>query len=579
MVDIVVIDDQSKNRDDLTALAMSVEDSVKVTPFADPRPLLTWCRITPPDLVIVDAGLAAMSVPELIQALRAASEADGLPVLLIASADQRAICNQALEAGAADFLLRPLDEDEFRLRARRLLSEREASRPSLMAGRSMPVRMRRRTDRDPLTDLPKRSVYRRYLDHVLTERLRREADAGAALFVIDLDRFKGVNDAFGLAFGDLLLRQVAERLAQHHRETEIIGYLGGDVFAVLQEGGGRGAARAFAANLAACFDKPFLVDGEAVHISASVGITLFPRDGQKADRLLGNAELAVRRAKAIGRNASCFFAPRMNMLARRTGLLERELRAAVAADQFTVHYQPRRSLLDDRILGMEALLRWRHPRRGMIRPTEFIGLAETIGLINPLTERVLDLACREHRGWIDKGFPPLRLAVNFSPIQFREEGVVDMVQSTIERTGIPPDSLEIELTEGVMLEDSRVALDSLTRLNDLGVTFSLDDFGTGYSSLSYIRRLPIQRLKIDQSFVQRLGRDGQDEAIVRAIIDLGHSLELKITGEGVETGEQLRRLAALGCDEVQGDLISSPLPAEAFERLLEEARPRAMAVG
>jgi EAL domain-containing protein (putative c-di-GMP-specific phosphodiesterase class I) len=273
------------------------------------------------------------------------------------------------------------------------------------------------------------------------------------------------------------------------------------------------------------------------------------------------------RAKAIGRNAICFYSPRMNQLARRTGLLERELRQAVAGDQFTVHYQPRRGIDSQRIQGMEALLRWRHPRRGMVRPSEFIGLAETIGLINPITERVLEQSCNQHRAWIEAGLPPLQLAVNLSPIQFREEGVVDLVKSMIERTGIAPESLEIELTEGVMLENSKVAIDSLNQLNELGVTFSLDDFGTGYSSLSYVRRLPVKRLKIDQSFVHRLGKDGQDDAIVRAIIDLGHSLDLKITAEGVETREQLERLEELGCDEVQGDLVSPPLPAEAFALL------------
>jgi len=300
-------------------------------------------------------------------------------------------------------------------------------------------------------------------------------------------------------------------------------------------------------------------------------MTLFPADGHSADRLLKNAELAMYRAKAIGRNSSCFYSPQMNLAARRTGLMERELRQAVAADQFTVHYQPQRALNSDKILGMEALLRWRHPRRGMVRPTEFIGLAETIGLINPISEQVLERSCRQHRSWIDAGLPPLRLSVNLSPIQFREEGVVDLVRNTLERTGIRPESLEIELTEGVMLENSKVTFDSLQSLNDLGVTFSLDDFGTGYSSLAYIRRLPVHRLKIDQSFVHRLGHDGQDDAIVRAIIDLGHSLDLKITAEGVETSGQLERLQELGCDEVQGDLISPPLPAEAFEFLFNDA--------
>jgi EAL domain-containing protein (putative c-di-GMP-specific phosphodiesterase class I) len=257
----------------------------------------------------------------------------------------------------------------------------------------------------------------------------------------------------------------------------------------------------------------------------------------------------------------------MNLVARRTGLLERELRQAFAADQFTVHYQPQRELKTGQIVGMEALLRWRHPRRGMVRPTEFIGLAENIGLIAPLTERVLARACGQQRLWRHAGMPTLRLSVNLSPIQFRESSVVTLIETTLTETGMAPSCLEIELTEGVMLENSETALANLRHLNRLGVRFSLDDFGTGYSSLAYVKRLPVHRLKIDQSFVHRLGQDGQDEAIVRAIIDLGHSLDLKVTAEGVETSDQLERLTELGCDEAQGDLISPPLPADAFQVL------------
>jgi EAL domain-containing protein (putative c-di-GMP-specific phosphodiesterase class I) len=244
-----------------------------------------------------------------------------------------------------------------------------------------------------------------------------------------------------------------------------------------------------------------------------------------------------------------------------------------------VHYQPQRDLRSGQIAGVEALLRWRHPRRGMVRPTEFIGLAEDIGLIGPLTERVLERACRQHRLWLRSGMPALRLSVNLSPVQFREGGVVDLIEHILADTGLEPRCLEIELTEGVMLESSDAAMTSLRRLRKCGVGFSLDDFGTGYSSLAYVKRLPVQRLKIDQSFVHRLGLDGQDEAIVRAVIDLGHSLDLKVTAEGVESLEQLRCLQDLGCDEAQGDLISPPLPAEAFHAVFASPELPAAAAG
>ena len=709
MLNVVVIDDRVTNRNILTRLAMSVEEGIRVKAFASPAPALAWLEQTTPDLVITDFKMPDMDGADFIRAFRALPGAGEVPVMVVTVYEERSYCYQALEAGATDFLLSPVDQLEFRARARNLLTMRKQQKlleeraealhhelnrnqerlalptterrlrrlidstltlinsvdrqgrfthvndahrpiygvnPTGVIGRDLTAlygadgatlhqvqnakvfetgdmlasfeqevvlpdgaerrvlftsksplfddagqvvevitasiditalkkaqaEMRRKVDHDPLTDLPNRGVYRRYVENALKRARRRESRC--AVLLVDLDRFKGVNDAFGLMAGDKLLKCVADRLASCLRESDVIGHLGGDEFVILQTDiRGPDESQALARRLGDSFGEPFVVDDEEMHISASIGITLFPADGHSADRLLKNAELAMYRAKAIGRNASCFYSPQMNLVARRTGLMERELRQAVAADQFTVHYQPQRALDSGQVLGMEALLRWRHPRRGMVRPTEFIGLAETIGLINPISEQVLERSCLQHRSWIDAGLPPLRLSVNLSPIQFREEGVVDLVRDTLERTGIRPETLEIELTEGVMLENSKVTFDSLKNLNDLGVTFSLDDFGTGYSSLAYIRRLPVHRLKIDQSFVHRLGKDGQDDAIVRAIIDLGHSLDLKITAEGVETREQLERLQDLGCDEVQGDLISPPLPAEAFEVLFREGDP------
>jgi len=584
MLSVVVIADQITNRHALTRLAMSIDEDIRVTSFSGFRSACDGFGKALPDLIVIDYQLPDISGAEAVHAFRAIPDVADIPILVVAAREQRHDCYRLLDAGATDFLLHPVDQPEFDVRARNLLTMRKQQR--LLQLRQPPMHNEPLVDHDkvaensngsekddvdtidpadrgPLADLPNRGVYRNCLEDALLRALRQETRC--ALLLIDLDRFKGVNDAFGMTFGDLLLKEVAWRLTQHLRKIDVIGHLGGDQFAILQiDSRSQQESKALAMQLTKSFREPFFVGDEELHISASVGITMFPADGYKADRLLKNAELAMYRAKAIGRNAVCFYASRMNFIARRTGRLERELRQAVAGDQFTVHYQPRQAVHDDRILGMEALLRWRHPRRGMVRPTEFISLAETIGLINPITESVLEQSCLQHRSWTDEGLPSLQLAVNLSPIQFREEGVVDLVRTILKRTGVAPETLEIELTEGVMLENSQVAIDSLKHLHDLGVTFSLDDFGTGYSSLSYVRRLPVQRLKIDQSFVHRLGQDGQDDAIVRAIIDLGHSLNLKITAEGVETNEQLDRLKALGCDEVQGDLISPPLPADAF---------------
>ena len=705
MLNVVVIDDRVTNRNILTRLAASVEEGLRVRAFASPQTALDWLQDTTPDLVITDYKMPGMDGADFIRAFRALPGAADVPVVVVTVYEDRSYCYQALEAGATDFLLSPVDHVEFRARARNLLTlrkqqrllgqsaqelrqklvssterhqaalrasedrlrrlidtvpatisavdangrltlanaahlelygidpatamgktlaevhgdayaaqhlvlnakvfetgealasfEQEAVGPNVVGERALlttksplfddagrvadvvtvsqditelkraEAEVRHQAGHDALTGLPNRALFKDDLEHWLARARRGEGQA--AVLLVDLDRFKGVNDAFGLPCGDLLLKAVAQRLQCCLRDTDAIGRLGGDEFVVVQtEVRGPDDARGLAGRLGEAFEQPFMVKGEELHTSASIGITLFPADGQAADRLLKNAELAMYRAKANGRNGSCFFAPQMNLVARRTGLLERELRQAFAADQFTVHYQPQRALGTGQIVGMEALLRWRHPRRGMVRPTEFIGLAEDIGLISPLTERVLARACRQHRSWQRAGLPDLRLSVNLSPVQFREDGIADLIEVTLETTGLDPRCLEIELTEGVMLEPSETARSSLRRLHELGVSFSLDDFGTGYSSLAYLKRLPVQRLKIDQSFVHKLGQGGQDDTIVRAIIDLGHSLDLKITAEGVETNDQLHRLREFGCDEAQGDLISPPLPAEAFEVL------------
>ena len=313
------------------------------------------------------------------------------------------------------------------------------------------------------------------------------------------------------------------------------------------------------------FAEPFHNAGKELHLSASIGITVFPNDAKTPEGLLKNADLAMYRAKKAGRDTYRFFSAEMNAAARRAVALERELRQALAAEQFMVYYQPQLDLRTGGIVGMEALIRWNHPRRGIVRPGEFIGLAEEIGLMAPLTAWVLRTACAQHRAWLDEGFEGSQLSVNFSPVQFRERGVELLIERVLEQTGLEPGRLDVELTENAVLGNDKAAQACLRYLQRLGVRLSIDDFGTGYSSLSYLRRLPVHRLKIDQSFIRNLSQDKNDEVIIRAIIGLGHSLGLRVIAEGVETEDQLRRLVELGCDEAQGDLISPPLSAAQFE--------------
>ena len=396
---------------------------------------------------------------------------------------------------------------------------------------------------DQLTGLANAMAFQERCEDELA-RARREHRI-AALIHLDLDRFKGVNDAFGQEFGDGLLRAVAGRLKDRLDDSDIIARLQGDEFALLRIGIKRpDDAAELARRLGEAFAEPFLIHGREVHSSVSIGITLAPADGRTIDVLLKNAELAMYRAKASGRDTYRFFSAEMNLQARRALTLERELRQALAGEQFLVYYQPQLDLRTDEMVGVEALIRWNHPRRGLIRPGEFIGLAEEIGLIAPITAWVLRTACRQHRIWRDKSFGGMQMSVNLSPVQFRERGVELMIERVLRECGLHPSALDIELTENAVIENSQTAAQSLRYLHQLGVTLSIDDFGTGYSSLAYIKRLPVQRLKIDQSFVQHLEHNPNDDVIVKAIINLGHSLGLRVIAEGVETEGQLAAAAA-----------------------------------
>jgi diguanylate cyclase (GGDEF)-like protein/PAS domain S-box-containing protein len=421
--------------------------------------------------------------------------------------------------------------------------------------------MRHQTQHDPLTGLPNRDLFLDRFGQAIAAA--RRADGMLALLLLDLDRFKGVNEMCGHGGGDQLLREVAARLGAQLEETDTLARLGGDEFAMLRTGLKRpDDADELARRLCQVFATPFIHDGQELHTSASLGIALFPDDGGQAEQLLRNAELAMYKAKASGRNGYRFFSIEMNLAARRAVVMERELRQALAAEQFATFYQPQLELQSGRIVGLEALVRWRHPERGLVRPGEFIGPAEDLGLIGPLSAWVLEDACRQLRHWQEAGIDGLQLSVNLSPVQFRERGIELLIERILAETGLPSACLDIELTENAVMEHSEAAIASLRYLHQLGVSLSLDDFGTGYSSLSYVKRLPVRRLKIDRSFVHNLGHSQHDEVIVRAIINLGHSLGLKVIGEGVETVAQLGHLRRLGCDEVQGDLISPPMPAE-----------------
>ncbi len=700
---VVVVDDQATNRNILTRLAQSVAEGVRVQAFARARDALAFFDAhPPPDLVVTDYNMPEMDGATFITLLRARPGFEDVPIIVVTVYEDREYRYRALEAGATDFLLSPVDHVEFRVRARNLLLVRRrekrllarmreleaalgaqdgsvrladegqtcldrlpapvrvvdargrlvyvnrayaalcGTRPEALVGQTIeqvhgeayavreavldekvlesgragatprretletaegartlltvraPLdgpggerrvvmlgldvttleRERRLRAHDRLTGIPGPELLREHLAHEL-QRARRHGHL-VAVHLVDLDRFKGINEAFEDAFGDALLQAVAERLAAGLKVREFLARLRSDEFVVVQTHLTRpDEAAELCHRISAAFAEPFRLSGREIHTSASIGVTLYPGDGRTVDALLKNAEVAMYRAKHAGRDTYRFFSQDMNREARRAVMLERELRQALAADQFRVHYQPQVDVRTGALVGVEALVRWEHPQRGLLAPGEFIAMAEDIGLIAQLTARVLELACRQQVRWLELGFGG-RVSVNFSAVQFRDRGVERLVRQTLARTGLPPSALEIEIVENAVIDHDRAALQTLQALDRLGVRIAIDDFGTGYSSLAYLRRLPVHRLKIDRSFIRNLAEEEDDRKIVEVIIGLGRSLGLELVAEGVETEAQRAILAELGCDCIQGHLVAPALPAEEFERRF--LRPRVVAV-
>ena len=416
---------------------------------------------------------------------------------------------------------------------------------------------------DMLTELPNRSFFREQMEHALRQVRRDEA---IAVLCLDLDHFKEVNDALGHPVGDDLLKEVAVRLRACIRESDVIARLGGDEFAIVMPSAADQLQEisVLASRLIEAVSAPYLIDGQQLVVGLSIGIAISTTDGSGADELLKNADMALYRAKEDGRGIYRYFEPGMDARAQARRLLELDMRAGLANSEFEVYYQPIVDLKDDKITALEALVRWNHPRRGLVSPNDFIPLAEDTGLIVQLGQWVMARACADAVTWSR----PVRVAVNFSPVQFKQRGLVEAVAATLTSSGLPADRLEIEITEAVLLHDSVSTLATLHGLRELGVRISMDDFGTGYSSLSYLRSFPFDKIKIDQSFIQDVATRNDSIAIVRAVTGLGSSLGITTTAEGVETSEQLEALRGEGCTEVQGYLYSRPRPAAEVEDML-----------
>ena len=421
---------------------------------------------------------------------------------------------------------------------------------------------------DTLTDLPNRLLLRDRIEHAI-HRAHREQRQLAVLF-LDLDRFKNINDTLGHTVGDHLLRIFAKRLSYRTREGDTVARLGGDEFMILLEDyRSPDDARTVAQDVLDSLGQSFVIQSHELFVTASIGISVYPDDGLSADDLVRNSDAAMYRAKEKGKNNYQFYTSDLTEIARENLRLESSLRLALERDEFVLHYQPKWNTATGEITGVEALLRWQHPERGLIEPTDFLSALEDSGLILPVGKWVMQTACRQAQVWRDQGLPAIQMSVNLSGRQIVESSLLQMVTDSLTESGLDPRHLELELTEGFIMRQPNEVVELLNSLRALEVSIAIDDFGTGHSSLSYLKQLPIQKLKIDRSFVRDIPADPDDMAITSAIVALGHRLQMSIVAEGVETPEQLAFLVDEGCEEAQGYLFSAPLPEQEVRPLLQ----------
>ncbi|MDK9719887.1 MAG: EAL domain-containing protein [Rhodospirillales bacterium] len=422
---------------------------------------------------------------------------------------------------------------------------------------------------DPLTGLPNRQLFHDRAEQNLLNAKR--SAKSLALLLVGLDRFSVLNDALGHGGGDALLKEVAERLKKCVRVSDTAARLGSDQFGLILPISAADDSVIVAEKVLRSLRDPFHVEGREVVLSASVGISLYPADADSADRLMKNADSAMHHAKVMGRDQYQFYAGEMNDRARKRLDLEHRLRRALTQQEFVLYYQPKIRVDSDSLTGMEALIRWMEPGRGMISPADFIPVAEESGLIGPIGLWVLKEACRQNKEWQDKGLKPVRVSVNVSAHQFRDRDLIEKVHTVLDQTGMEPKWLELELTESMLVGDIEQVVTKMKALRDLGIHLSIDDFGTGYSSLSYLARFPITTLKIDRAFVKDVETNPFTAEIARAIIGLSRGLNLEVVAEGAELAAQVDFLRENGCDMVQGFYFSKPLPPAEFEARLRES--------
>ncbi|WEF34420.1 EAL domain-containing protein [Pseudoduganella chitinolytica] len=549
---VLVVDDDRSTR---TTLRHTLQrDGFRVEEAADGAEALAMLPRCQPDVILMDAVMPVMDGFTACARLQELPGGRAIPVLMITALQDNNSVERAFAAGASDYIPKPIHYAVLSQRVRRIIEANRAEK-----------KIRHLAYNDLLTGLPNRTLFFELLGQGIAHAGAHETRL--AVLFMDLDRFKYVNDNLGHDVGDRLLVAVAQRVRHSVRNVDTVARLGGDEFTVVLGDVDGPAAAAVAQTICRALEAPFQIDGHDIFVTSSVGIAMYPRDGDDVATLVKHADSAMYQAKRTNAGFK-FYEPSMELSISEHVRLEADLRRALELGQLEVYYQPQMTVDGERIVAMEALLRWHHPTRGMVPPGEFIPLAEETGLINPLGDWVLRTACARLCQWLGEGLPPLRVAVNVSVRQLLQPDFAATVQGVLAATSLPPHLLELEITESTLMEHAQDTLAALHALRELGVRLSIDDFGTGYSSLSYLKRFPVDIIKIDRSFVRDVPRDADDVAIVTAIIALAHSLRLEVVAEGVETEAQLGFLQALGCDLLQGYLLSAPVPAVQFEALV-----------
>ncbi len=602
ILNVLVVDDSKPIR---SAIREILElGNIQVTEASSGKEALELVYNTLPDLLLLDAVMPDLDGVSVLKTLRQSYSKMHLPIVLITAKETSTEIVQVLDFGANDYITKPIDYDVLWARLSNQLMQKRASEYLRMAKLSLEKQIKERTAElnsankklkeeieirvvaeeqlqkqanfDSLTSLPNRSLAADRLKQTLSKAKRHNLEP--CLVVLDLDNFKYVNDTFGHGVGDELLRKAAKRLSDCARESDTVARLGGDEFLIILEDDNTNSVhnreteiRRIGERIIKSFSKPIIIDKQELNISTSIGFAIYPKDGEDETTLMRHADVAMYRSKHDGKNTYCFYSPDMTVKAKMRMKIESHLRYALEKNELTVNYQPIIDSKSGTIVRAEALLRWNCKSLGMITPDFFIPIAEETGLILPIGEWVVKTACKQVKQWRDLGWKDICISINVSARQIHTKSFfVETLKESLQDNHLTPDAIQIELTEGVLMKETKASLETMTKIEEIGIKFLIDDFGTGYASLSYLQRYSFVAIKIDRSYIQNILVSKQDENLVKAVMAMAHSLGISVVSEGVESKGQLDLLIEEGCEFIQGFYYSKPVIAEEFLNLLQD---------